>query len=80
MKERSFTKEELSRCNGRDGAPTFVAYAGKVYDLSQSFLWQGGVHQVFHAAGTDLTGELEQAPHGADLLDRFPIVGVLVDG
>ncbi|MGQ9555703.1 MAG: cytochrome b5 domain-containing protein [Anaerolineae bacterium] len=80
MEKRKFTKEELSRCNGRDGAPSFVACAGKVYDVSLSFLWQAGRHQVLHAAGTDLTSELEQAPHGADLLERFPIVGVLVDG
>lgn len=30
-----------------------------------------------HIAGKDLTGDLEQAPHGTDLLKRFPIVGML---
>ena len=30
-----------------------------------------------HIAGEDLTGDLEQSPHGADLLMRFPIVGTL---
>jgi len=79
MEKRSFTKKELYRYNGKNGAPAFIAYEGKVYDVSQSFLWQHGRHQVLHTAGTDLTGTLAQAPHGADLLWRFPIVGELVE-
>jgi len=74
---RRFTTEELSRYNGRDGAPAFIAYQGKVYDVSRSFLWQEGRHQVLHHAGVDLTPSLDQAPHGADLLEKFPVVGTL---
>ncbi len=37
--------------------------------MSRSFLWQGGSHQALHAAGRDLTGSLEDAPHPADLLN-----------
>ncbi len=77
MEKRRFTKEELRRYNGKDGAPAFVAFEGKVYDVSDSFLWQNGRHQAIHDAGVDLTGSLDQAPHGADLLKRFPIVGTL---
>ncbi len=79
MEKRSFTKKELSRFDGKNGAPAFIAYKGKVYDVSQSFLWQQGMHQVLHPAGTDLTGALAEAPHGEDLLSKFPIVGKLVD-
>jgi len=78
MKLRRFTKEELARYNGRENAPAFIAYQGKVYDVSHSFLWQKGHHQVVHVAGKDLTNELAQAPHGEDFLARFPVVGVLV--
>jgi predicted heme/steroid binding protein len=78
MRKRRFTREELSRYNGKDGAPAFVAYKGVVYDVSGSFLWQKGSHQVLHHAGVDLTDSLEQAPHGEDVLDRFPVVGVEV--
>lgn len=74
---RKFTIEELARYNGRDGAPAFIAYQGKVYDVSHSFLWQEGRHQVLHHAGVDLTADLEQAPHGADLLEKFPVIGTL---
>jgi predicted heme/steroid binding protein len=74
---KSFTREELSRCDGRDGRRAYVAYGGKVYDVTDSFLWKGGRHQVLHAAGEDLTGEIAAAPHGPDLLERVPVIGVL---
>lgn len=74
---RSFSKEELARYNGNNGAPAYVAYKGKVYDVSGSFLWQKGRHQVLHNAGQDLTDSLEQAPHGVEMLERFPMVGTL---
>jgi len=77
MEERRFTREELRRYNGKDDAPAYIAYKGKVYDVSSSFLWRNGKHQVRHAAGEDLTGDLERAPHGAAFLRRFPVVGMV---
>jgi predicted heme/steroid binding protein len=74
---RRFSREELSRCDGREGRPACIAFQGNVYDVTQSFLWKGGEHQVLHSAGRDLSGELSAAPHGADLLDRVPVVGIL---
>jgi predicted heme/steroid binding protein len=74
---RSFTRQELSRYDGRDGRAALVAFEGKVYDVSASFLWQGGRHQVLHQAGQDLTAALREAPHGGDLLERFPVVGMI---
>ena len=75
MKE--FSKEELARYNGKNGRPAYAAYKGKVYDLSGSFLWNEGSHQVLHNAGVDLTDAMEQAPHGGDILEKFPLVGTL---
>ena len=74
-----FTREELVRFNGKDGAPAYFAYEGKVYDASRSFLWRRGRHQIQHSAGMDYTGKLETAPHGEDLLGRVPVVGIVVD-
>ena len=74
---RRFTKKELGRYNGKDGAPAFIAYAGRVYDVSRSFLWKNGRHQALHAAGADMTSSLDEAPHTADVLKRFPMVGTL---
>ncbi|MDH5483157.1 MAG: cytochrome B5 [Candidatus Bathyarchaeota archaeon] len=75
MKE--FTEKELAQYDGKNGNPVYVAYKGKVYDVSSSFLWKDGTHQVFHSGGVDLTDALEQAPHGGDVLEKFPVIGIL---
>jgi len=77
--ERGFDEADLSDFDGSDG-PAYVAYRGEVYDVSGSFLWSGGVHMVVHCAGADQTGALESAPHGDEVLDRFPCVGTLGSG
>lgn len=74
MKE--FTRLELAINNGKNGASVYIAYEGKVYDVSSSFLWKNGKHQVIHNAGDDLTDALAQAPHGEVMLKRFPVVGI----
>jgi predicted heme/steroid binding protein len=74
-----FTRKELALCDGTHSALIYIAYEGKVYDASHSFLWQKGRHQVQHPAGVDYTGGLGQAPHGPDLLERLPVVGILAD-
>jgi predicted heme/steroid binding protein len=61
---RQFTREDLANCHGRDGAPACIAFEGKVYDVSRSFQWQRGRHQVRHPAGVDYTGGLDDAPTG----------------
>jgi len=76
---RQFTEKELIYYDGKNGNPAYVAYDGKVYDVSTSFLWKNGAHQVLHDAGMDLTDALDKAPHGMDVLNKFPIVGVLVN-
>lgn len=74
---RTFNENELAKYNGKNGTPAFIAYNGKVYDVSSSFLWRKENHQVLHNAGVDLTDSFEEAPHGADLLEKFPVVGTL---
>ncbi len=77
--EKRFTREELAAFNGEDGRPAYVAYKGRVIDVSTSKMWQGGMHMKRHEAGQDLTAEIGAAPHDVDVLDRFPQVGVLVE-
>ena len=69
--------EELAAHDGKENRPAWVAFEGKVYDVTESFLWQNGEHQVLHHAGRDLTEEMSQAPHGGEMLKIFPIVGEL---
>lgn len=76
---RRFSREELARHDG-SGNTVYVAFRGKVYDLSEGFLWQKGDHQGLHRAGRDLTHELESAPNGAEFLERFPVMGILEEG
>jgi predicted heme/steroid binding protein len=73
------SREELAIDNGKNGASAFIAYRGRVYDVSSSFLWRNGKHQVTHDAGEDLTDALAQAPHGEGMLKRFPVVGILIE-
>ena len=77
---KKFTLKELAEYNGRNGKPVYVAYKGKVYDLSESDLWSDGDHQGLHEAGGDMTKEIEDAPHDPDELTRFPLIGELVEG
>jgi predicted heme/steroid binding protein/uncharacterized membrane protein len=75
MKE--ITSEELLSFNGKDGKPVYIAFQEKVYDVSKSPLWAKGLHMNRHPAGKDLTGDLSAAPHGTEVLERYPQVGVL---
>ena len=76
---RIFTLEELKQYNGKNKAPAYIAFKGIVYDVSGSFLWKHGRHQVLHDAGEDLTPHMPEAPHSASILEPFPRVGVLAD-
>ncbi len=69
--------EELSKNNGQNGSPAYIAYKGKVYDVSNSSFWLGGDHLGSHQAGKDLTEEIDLAPHGPENLDRVKVVGEL---
>ncbi|MHB1376900.1 MAG: cytochrome b5 domain-containing protein [Candidatus Humimicrobiaceae bacterium] len=75
---QEYSLEELKQFDGKEGRKTYVACNGLVYDVTDSFLWQGGKHQASHMAGADLTSELEDAPHDIEFLKRFQVIGHLV--
>ena len=76
---RPFSRQELRWYDG-DRGPAYVAYQGRVYDVSASGQWRSGLHRGLHWAGQDLTAHLADAPHGVETLLRFPLVGWLADG
>jgi predicted heme/steroid binding protein len=76
--ERKFTLNELAEYNGKGGKPAYIAFEGKVYDVSASVFWSEGEHMGIHEAGRDLTNEIELAPHRKETLDKVKLVGVLV--
>jgi len=71
--------EQLGAFDGSDGRPAYIAFQGKIFDVSGSRLWQGGSHMKRHQAGIDLTEVLSQAPHGEDKIAAMPEVGRLSD-
>ncbi|MDQ5985704.1 MAG: hypothetical protein CSYNP_01420 [Syntrophus sp. SKADARSKE-3] len=75
MKE--FDLESLKNGNGLNGNPVYIAHGNRVIDVSASKLWKSGLHMRRHHAGTDLTADLQEAPHGIDVLDRYPQIGII---
>lgn len=78
----NLTKEQLKEFDGKMGRPAYVAYKGKIYDLTQSRLWRGGEHDPSEGqayAGYDLTEAMDLSPHGDKYLKDFPVVGELLD-
>jgi predicted heme/steroid binding protein len=71
-----YTRAHLALRNGQDKPEIWVAYQGMIYDVSRSKLWRQGKHYE-HWAGQDLTDELKDAPHNANVFDKFKVIGVL---
>lgn len=71
-----FTLEELSKFNGKDGAATYIAYKGVVYDLSNVKQWVNGEHNGMKA-GVDATKLISKSPHGDKVFKDLPVVGTL---
>jgi predicted heme/steroid binding protein len=73
------TEMELRRNTGERSSRKFVAYNGIVYDVTDCPKWRLDMHENLHFPGQDLTGELPDAPHKADVFTRpcVKIVGKL---
>lgn len=76
MDIKTYTTAQLALRNGQDRPEIWVAYHGKIYDVSASRLWKKGMHYE-HWAGQDLTDELEDAPHTEKVFEKFMVVGLL---
>ena len=74
---QEFNRVDLEKYDGKEGRPIYIAYKGKVYDVTNSKLWQNGLHMKRHHAGADLTTDIQGAPHEPDVLERYPQVGTL---
>jgi predicted heme/steroid binding protein len=70
------TETDLRRNTGERGTRKFIAHHGIVYDVTDCPKWRTDLHEQLHFPGQDLTGELSEAPHEADVFSR-PCVKVV---
>lgn len=71
---KSFDAAELAKFDGVDGNPAYVAYDGKVYDITDAPSWIDGAHYM-HMAGEDMTESMQDAPHAEEVMESYPVVG-----
>ena len=70
-----FTMQELSKYNGRDGVPAYVAVNGIVYDVTGVEAWKYARHYGL-TAGKDLSNYFNSCHKNEEkLLDKLDIVG-----
>lgn len=73
LESKVFTISELSKYNGENGAPSYIAINDVVYDISGFHLLNEGKHHGV-TAGKDVTGLFV---HNASILKRLKVVGNL---
>jgi len=74
---KEFTLDDLSKYNGQNGQPAYIAIDGVVYDVSNAKGWKDGIHKGKYQAGKDWSQEILKSPHGKKVLDKLPIMGKL---
>lgn len=72
--EKTFTLDELSKYDGTNGQPAYIAVDGVVYDVTSNF--PNGEHHGCKA-GTDSTESIKKISHGSAILSNSPVVGKL---
>jgi predicted heme/steroid binding protein len=65
----------LQAFDRKNDSPAFIAFKGKVYDMTALNLWKTGSHMK-HQAGVDLTDAILKAPHGEEKLGSVPVAGI----
>ncbi len=77
MPDMELSLEELAQKDGKEGRPVYIAYEGKIYDVSRSkSLENRHPHEApFFRKGPHY--RYGRAPHGPEVLQRYPQVGVI---
>lgn len=74
--QATFTLQELSEFNGKDGNPAYVAVNGIVYDVTNNAAWAAATHFGL-TAGKDLTNEFASCHAGQPVLSKLKVIGKL---
>lgn len=75
--QRTFTLQELSQYDGKEGNPAYVAVNGTVYDVTNNAAWAAATHFGL-TAGKDVTNEFASCHAGQPILSKLKVVGKLV--
>ena len=71
-----YTSETLAQFDGVENEEAYIAFEGRIYDVSDTF--SEGTHQG-NEAGQDLTEELKEAGHGPEVLDDQEHIGYYLE-
>ncbi len=71
-----YTKSQLALRNGTEMDEIWIAFEGKIYDMTNSNYWRNGKHYGIFA-GQDLTEELSTSPHGKRVFENMPPIALL---
>jgi len=74
---QEFDLNDIEKFDGTNGKPVYIVHQGKVFDVSKSKLWKTGMHMKRHRSGKELSADFQAAPHGTEVLERFPRVGII---
>lgn len=76
--QKVFTISELSKYDGKNGRPAYVAVNGIVYDVTNNPAWAAATHFGLQA-GTDVTAAFASCHANQDILSKLKPVGRLQD-
>lgn len=74
---RDITLQELTKFNGKDGNPAYVAVNGVVYDVTNNAAWAAATHFGL-TAGKDRTDEFASCHAGQSILNKLKVIGKLI--
>lgn len=74
----TFTLQDLSRFDGKNGNSVYIAIDGIVYDVTDNVTWAAASHFGL-TAGNDLTREFVSCHGGQPILSKLKVVGRLVE-
>ncbi len=74
----TFTSQDLSGFDGKNGNPAYVAIDGTVYDVTDNAAWAAATHFGLKV-GNDLTSEFVSCHAGQPILSKLKVVGKLVE-